>query len=113
MAEVAIWVDSVSQQQIHNPKQNTMNSKRHSNSAFRAFLWLLIAPISILFFLNPARAEEAAVSPSPPAKVTGAESSPAVSPAPSATPTPLPKVATVKGLIKLHDTLEVDCDGLK
>jgi hypothetical protein len=90
-----------------------MNSNRHSNGAFRAFLWLLIAPIGILFFLNPARAEEAAVSPSPPAKVPGAESNPAVSPAPSATPTPLPKVATVKGLIKLHDTVEVDCDGLK
>jgi hypothetical protein len=90
-----------------------MNSNQHSNGALRAFLRLLIAVIGILFFLNPARAEEAAVSPSPPAKVSGAESSSAVSPAPSATPTPLPKVARVKGLIKLHDTLEVDCDGLK
>ena len=73
-----------------------MNSDRHSNGAFRAFLWLLSAGIGIQFWASPARAEEVGTKPSP---------SPSVSPSPKAT--------EVKGLIKLHETLEVDCDGLK
>jgi hypothetical protein len=79
------------------------------HGAARAFHPFFVAAIGILFFLNATRAEEADAEPSPLAKATGAESSPA----PTATPTPLPKVTEIKGLIKLHETLEVDCDGLK
>jgi hypothetical protein len=91
----------------------------HSQSTFqsapRAFCWLFIAAIGLQFLPNAAHAEETAkpLATALP-KVTAAEPGPAGSPAPPVgSPTPLPKVATVKGLIKLHDTLEVDCDGLK
>src|SRR5260370_37626566 len=57
----------------------------------RAFFWIFAAAISLPFFLSTARAEE-------PAKPS---------------PTPLPKVTKVTGLIKLGETVEVDCDGLK
>jgi len=85
-------------------------------SSARALSWIFVAAIGLPFFLNTARAEEPAkLSPAPPPKVTGAETSPAGSPAPTAalSPTPLPKVTKVTGLIALHETLEVDCDGLK
>jgi hypothetical protein len=95
--------------------KNTMNSNRHSDGTFRAFLWLSIAAIGVQFFLSPARAEEAAKpSPSSLPKVTAAEPGPAGSPAlPVGSPTPLPKVTKVTGLVALHEILEVDCDGLK
>jgi hypothetical protein len=85
-----------------------MSRNRHSNGPF---LWLLIAVIAVQFFPSPARAEELAKSPAPSPKAPGTESSPAGSPAGSATP--IPKVTKVIGLIALHKTLEVDCDGLK
>jgi len=95
-----------------------MNNNRHSNGAFRAVLWLLSAGIGIQFFPSPARADEAAKpSPSSLPKVTAAEPGLAGSPTPTAgasqTTTTLPKVTKVMGLIALHETLEVDCDGLK
>jgi hypothetical protein len=88
-----------------------MSRNRHSNGAFRAFLWLLIAAIAVQFFPSPARAEELAKAPAPSPKVPGTEPSPAGSPAGSATP--LPKVTNVEGEIKLHNTLTVNCEGLK
>jgi hypothetical protein len=56
-----------------------------------AFVWFL--GIGSLFLATAVRAEPA--------------------PAPGQAPSPAPKVTEVKGLIKLHETLTVKCEGLK
>lgn len=60
-------------------------------SAFRGLVWLLSAGIGLPFLLSAASAEEVA----------------------KPSPAPTPKVIKVEGLIRLHETITVTCEGLK
>jgi len=68
---------------------------KHSKITLHAFVWLS-AGIGSLFLATAVSAQPASAPP-----------------APAQAPSPAPKVTEVKGLIKLHETLTVKCEGLK
>lgn len=66
---------------------------KYSKITLHAFVWFLNAGIGSLFLATAVSAEPV--------------------PAPAQAPSSAPKVTEVKGLIKLHETLTVKCEGLK